>query len=88
MKKIEIDTKIEDKVEEFYSLAVQINEIAKQYPECWKIIREQFNLQEYQNRDLIPDDIDHVKIRLYVAIIREKNKKTKKIQKELINKKL
>lgn len=87
MKEIKIEKKLENEVESIYLLGKQVSDLAKKYPACWKILKEHFNLTDYPDREYIPDDIENVKVNLYVEIVKKINiaqkRKAEKIGKKL-----
>lgn len=87
MKEIIIKKEIENEVETMTLLAKHVAELRSKYPECWNILRTQFELKDYKDSDFIADDIENIKVSLYAAIVRQERKneelKKKKIDKAL-----
>ena len=85
MKELKINKVIEQEVETIILLGNQISELKKKYPECFRIIKKQFNFDDFSDRNYIPDDIENVKISLYAGIIRQNNRNTKLKEKKIKN---
>lgn len=86
MKELKIDKRIEAQVEQMFLLGKQMGDLAKNYPSCLRIIKEQFGLTDYSSNNF-EDSVDNLKVRLYAEIIRQDNR-IKKLKEEKIKKEL
>lgn len=82
-KEIKITQELSNQVEGMVIAVQNVSEIAKKYPKCWEILRHQFKLKEYGNNDVVEDDINNVKIRLYAEIITKNTVDKKKLEAEV-----
>jgi len=80
MQEIIIAKKIEQEVETIFLHAKALADMRDKYPQAVFTILNEFQLQQFQDRDFIQDDFNNIKVKMYTEVVR--SMKIQRIKKE------